>query len=237
MRNRLRRVGCYLVGFLLIAMLVITFLVLKILPDLEMIFADFGLSNSPMSEALIGFSGIASGYSWIAAVLFLFCAWAFYSETGWGYVHRVWLPRISRSAVRLRTAEVLSLLSVAQHAGRPLAGSISTLARYFYDARTRTRLLFARNEIEQGANAWQAMQQAGLLDTAELRALETAVDSPAQAWTLRQLSEVRRGRIAGQLDFYAELIQPIAVLILAAGVLAVSLGIIDPLFKLIRDLC
>ena len=62
-------------------------------------------------------------------------------------------------------------------AGRPLPAAISTLARYHFDKSVREKLLFARNEIEQGADDWTSLTESRLLTPQEASALANSSSS------------------------------------------------------------
>ena len=100
--------------------------------------------------------------------------------------------RLVRTARSDSTADVLQLLGVAIQTGRPLAGTLSTLARYHFDPAMRQKLLLARNEVEQGADVWQSLIEAGLLTHPEAHLLNTGERLGNQTWTMTQLVSAKR---------------------------------------------
>lgn len=234
--GRLHQLGCYLAGIIVLGALILGFIFHLIFPSFRQIMEDFSMDYPPAFEWLVGLGNFFMQFGVLIGLAIAVLLWLFYSQRGWRYFHRVWLPRLSRSATRLRGAEVLGLLAIADEAGRPLAGAISTLARYFYDRRIRGQLLFLRNEMEQGADVWPAMRDAGLVTPAEAAALAAAMDQPARTWTLRKLAELRRTKIANRLHLIGELLHPLAILLLAAAVLLVAIGALSPLLQLITSL-
>lgn len=236
LRARLRRNLGYLFGVLLATSFVMTFLLRKIFPSYQGIFADFQFETPQAFQWFYRLAQWVETYGVILAVPLLLVAFVYYSRRTWQYFHRRWLPRFSRSASYLRGADVLELLTLSHRKGRPVQGALSTLARYHYDPRLRSQLLFARNEVEQGAGVWESLLAARLLSAAETDALKTALDRRSQTWTIQQLVEVRRNRTAARLETLLDLLQPAIVLLIATGVLFAALAVLGPLFELTSGL-
>lgn len=133
----------------------------------------------------------------------------------------------------LHFADVLEKLSVTAEAGRPIAGAISTLARYHFDPALRRRLLFVRNEIEQGVDAWQSMQSVGLLSPQESHALATADHLGNRAWVLNRLADVKKRRTTVRLSRASDLILPIVILLAGAFVLLQAASIFSSLVEIV----
>ena len=130
----------------------------------------------------------------------------------------------------------MNLLSVSLRAGRPLAGALSTLARYHYDTLIRHKLLFVRNEIEQGADIWESMATARLLSTQESRALDCSTSSETRAWSMNQLAKLRRDQVSGRLELFTMILQVVVILMLAAAVLLVALACLSPLVEMVSEM-
>lgn len=233
---RVQQAANYFAGVVFVMTLVVSFLMIKILPEFSKMFAEFGLEPTTALDALLACGTFLSQFWYLFALLLLAAWWFFYSQTGWRYFHRTWLPRFSRLANRLIGADLLGMLALAKQQGRPLAGAISTLARYHYNQRVRTQLLYVRNEIEQGAEVWPSMTRAGLISAAESNALLTAPDEAARLWSMQQLADLRRRRVAERLEMLIDLLHPCVVLLLAGLVLFVAFATLGPLTYLIRSL-
>jgi type II secretory pathway component PulF len=146
------------------------------------------------------------------------------------------MGRLFRSQRDIRSADVLRKLGVTTRAGRPVAGAMSTLARYHFDPITRHQLLFARNEIEQGADVWKSMATAGLLTPPEMRLLHTAERVGNRVWVLNQIAQAKSRRTARRAERWAKLALPLLVLTLGSVVLVQALTVFLPLTQLIYAL-
>jgi len=234
--SRVNHAVGYFVGVILILAFIAAFLLVEIVPKFLTIFSEFAMSAPPALQRLASAGGFVTQFWYLFAAAMLALGWLFYSEKGWRLLHNEWLPWLSSSANKFRGADVLDLLALAEQAGRPLAGAMSVLARHHYDRRIRGQLLFVRNEIEQGAEVWQSMVQAKLLAPAEAYAITQAPDATTRVWSIQQLAVVRRQAVSRRLETMANILHPLCILLLAAGVLLVALGVLSPLLDMIQTL-
>ena len=126
------------------------------------------------------------------------------------------------------------MIAIASNAGRPMAGALSTLARYHFDSTLRNKLSFVRNEMEQGANLWQSMSAVDLLTDADVRALNLAERLGNRTWVLTQLANAKNRRAIRRLDYASQLVLPAVVLLMGLFVLFQALALFTPLTNIIR---
>ncbi|MGV3485763.1 MAG: type II secretion system F family protein [Planctomycetaceae bacterium] len=144
--------------------------------------------------------------------------------------------RLLSPVARLRTAEMLQMLSIATEAGRPVPASISTLARYHFDPNSRSKLLFARNEVEQGTDVWTSLADAKLLSSSEAHALAVATSNRSRSWTMRRLVQWKRQQVFQGTETAVMFARPFLTLIFAALVLTLCYSMFEFLTELIFGL-
>ena len=233
---RLRQTVFYVGITVTILILVLSFILIKIAPSFQAIFADFQLELPRLTIVFIRISTYIVNYWYQIAIVLLVVGWLFQSETSRRFFRRVLSSRVLRPIAELRSADLLDLLSVSLQSGRPLAGALSTLARHHFDSLMRHRLLFVRNEVEQGVDVWHSMATARLITPAEARALESSTSVDSRAWTMKRLARLKRDRVARQIDVCVNLLQPLFTLLLAGTVLFVALACLGPLIELTNGL-
>jgi len=147
----------------LIGLVFFVFLQVKIIPVFLKILSEFGAEPSRMLPWSIEVARGVAEYWWFTLLVMGGVLWLLFStRSEW----RFRLGLLWRAVYPLReldSADVLQKLGVAVTSGRPIPGALSTLARYHFDPTIRHKLLFVRNEVEQGADVWQTMTTAGLL--------------------------------------------------------------------------
>lgn len=211
---------------------ILTFLMIKIVPSFMSIFDDFDLDLPQITIRLIEISEFLVHYWYVVFFVIIGVLVLLSSRTLKNLFRRVLFPRLIPPVASLRSSELLDLLSVTVAAGRPLAGALSTLARYHLDPQVRRKLLFVFNEVEQGANPWKRMVSTRLLNAKEAAAIETATTPQSRAWTMNRLAGLRRDRFAAKVDAFGNLLQTGVTLCFGAVVLFVGVALLLPLFDL-----
>jgi type II secretory pathway component PulF len=223
----------YVVTVLLVSSLIVGFIEVKIRPALRQIFAEYGM-KAPVFRFSWEFGEFLVHYWYLPVFGLLVLFWFAFSARPGRFLRRTFLGRFVYPLRELRAAEVLKSLSVAAAAGRPMPGALSTLARYHFDPRVRNKLLFVRNEVEQGAEVWQSMAHAGLVTSPEARVLETAERVGNRPWALQQLAAGKERRTKRRLDRWSELLLPVLVAAMGIFVLFEALSLFVPLTKLLE---
>lgn len=212
------------------------FYFVKIVPAINVILSDYNVDRPAPLTWAIQMSQVAERYWWLWTLLIFGSIWYVRSaRTGRFLGQPIWIRRLSKLR-DLRSAEVLRKLSVAADAGRPIAGAISTLARYHFDPPTRHKLLFVRNEVEQGAEVWPSMASAGLLTAPDVTVLDAAERLGNRPWALKQLADGKERRADRWLKTLADLTMPVVVVVLGAFVLLQGLSLFVPLVHLLFTL-
>ena len=234
-----RRPGNTLIYFciwVLLAFPVVAFTQIKIVPELNKILYEFDIPRPWTLEWSLWFNVVIARYWWLAALGLLVLFWSAFSPRPGRFVRRTILGRFFQPLRQLHAADVLQKISIAMLAGRPVPGALSTLARYHFDPTTRNKLLFVRNEVEQGADVWQTMSAVDILTQPEVRAIATAERVGNRPWTLMQLAGGKRRRTVWRLDQLSELILPAVVIVVGAFVLLQGLSMFLMLTQLIHSL-
>ncbi len=235
-KARIRQSVSYAITLAMICLAVTAFLMIFIAPTYTELFGIFGLGLPPAFEALInlcnGFVGLLPSLAGLLLLVIVLC---------WLFQPVQWLRRgvwssLFRPAAQLRTAHVLRMLSLAMHRGRPLSGSVSTLARYHFDRGVRLKLLEARNYVEQGTDPWSSLAETGLLTPEETQSLQRASSPQLRTWIMDKLAEWREERVRQRGNWLSTLIHPVLVLVFGGIVLWVSLAFFSILTLMINAL-
>ncbi len=222
-----------------VMLLLIAFQVAFILPTFRQLIEEFGVARQPAlwSWRLLNFTvEILRAFTvWIS----LFGSVLLVALTlPWTrmIVRRNILPLLVRPIAKLRSAQLMRMLSVAEDEGRPIPGSLSTLAHYHFDRSVRMKLLVARNEVEQGAEIWSALSNARLITERESRALANSKCRSTRAWLLRRLATWKADGVERRAITTLALVQPTVILILGAIVLCVAWASIGFISHIISSL-
>jgi len=233
--SRLRSTKLYLWAILLLGFPIVVFIEIQIVPKFREILSEFELQLPDVTESFFQMTGIFENFAWLI-ILALIVGLVSFVFTRRGRMTRREIARFISPARARRSAGLLRLISIASNAGRPIAGALSTLARYHFDPTIRQKLLFVRNEIEQGAELWQSMNSAELITEADARALHLSERLGNRSWVLTQLAYAKDRRAQRRLDRISQLLMPAVVMLIGMFVLFQALALMTPLANLIRSL-
>lgn len=234
--SRWRKSAVYVCAVLLVAFVVVTFLQIKIVPEFEKIISEFDLTMPQSLRWAIEFANFSANYWFLFALGIIALCWLIFTSWPGRRLRRAILGRFFRPLRELRVADVFQQLSVVAESGRPIAGAVSTLARYHFDPTLRNQLLFVRNEIEQGADAWQSMGAAGLLKPPEVRVLAAADRVGNRPWALRQIAQLKLRQTTRRIARWSDLIAPLVIILLGGFVLFQAVGIFASLIGIVQSL-
>jgi type II secretory pathway component PulF len=233
---RMRKLRFYVCLLLFVGFFIVAFWQIRIVPELEKIMVEFSVSDTELLKWSRTFSLVFANYWFLFALAIIVVFWLAFSSWPGRRLRLAILGRLFRPLRALHMADVLEKLSVAIQAGRPITGSLSTLARYHFDPTLRHQLLFIRNEMEQGADVWQSMASIGLLSPPEVHVLETADRVGNRPWVLKQIALVKRRRTMRRLEQLSELALPVVILLAGSFVLIQALGLFGPLVHILDSL-
>lgn len=211
----------------LVALPITFYLGFRINPRYVRIFDDFGMRHTPWLSVAGAFFKYFAAF-WLLASLGALVA---------AIVSRL-APQAWRSVTRsiglgglgvlgdARAADWLGSLGVAAKAGETSADAVAGLTSGTPDAGLRAVLRHA---------AASRSAPRGILSAAETAALD-GVSADGRSWVWQALARRHRERILDRMWLFSELVLPLLVLVMGAFVFVQAMGMMQPLFDLIRGL-
>jgi type II secretory pathway component PulF len=228
----------YMAFVLIVMAVVLSFMMIKIVPDFQRIFYEFNIELPQMTLLAITvsqwFAYYAAAPIGLAASLFLLGALL----VGVCYlcdipVLRPWGDLVFR---RRRLAHVLRILSVATQTREPLAEVLRRVSIVFPSAPIRNQLGPAVAAVRAGVDWREALHDARIITTSERALLNSAERAGNLPWALRQIALRREKRAVYRLVAAVQVLFPIAILVFGGFVAFVVVSLFIPLVKLISAL-
>ncbi len=225
-------------ALLTIATAIVTYLIVKIVPEFKAIFDGFGVDLPPATKAVIEVSDFAFSYWYLfivpvtATVVAFF--WLVYSSL-WnqlthGYTRfaglwpRYWLPGVLRT------------LSLSAASGQPLGRALDCVMLDLPPGRSAKVVSALRHRVNGGEDAIAAMQSVGLLRASEAAFLHSSLRTHHLDWGLRHLADSVERRRRNLFRKLSQFIGPGVVLIVGAIVMFLARGFFEPMITLLNDL-
>ena len=191
----------YIICVMLVMFGVLTFLIIKIVPEFDKIFDEFEVELPAITQLAIAISYFFVHYLAAPTILALTVFALGAVVVGICYlcdvpVFRGWTDRLFHGR---RTADILRILAVATEQRQPLAVVLQRLAVVYPSSTIRRQLEPASLAVESGANWLDALGKSRIVSGAEealLKASERAGNLP---WALRQIAKRREKRAVYRL--------------------------------------
>ena len=215
---------------------IVTFVMIKIVPTFKTIFADFAMELTPTMQITVG---ICDAFAKFAPFFFIFAVYLFllvWFGDPLRWLRRSFLHRFTRRFLDVDTPDLLRQIALTREAGKPIAGSMATLARCHHNPRTRRQILRAWNAAEHGGDPWSALADQQLITEEEVRVIRASETLDNTPWALRQLATVRLGKTNRRLQVASRLLPVFLLLPVAAFVALLAIGALSNLSLLIQNL-
>jgi type II secretory pathway component PulF len=225
----------YIVFLLGFAINVLIFLTLKIVPQFEKIFKDFGMPL-PAVTRLVFSSFRFIGMNWylftpISLALMVLLVYGLLRYAGvieWELPGTNWLVR------RLDAAAVLDALSLATERQRPMVEPLAALADAYPKQSVRRRLERVLADVAAGHDWCQSLHRRGMIGRADLALLQAAARVGNLSWAMREMADSNRRRFLYRSYALVQLAYPPLILLIALAEAYVVLALFLPIVYLIR---
>ncbi len=227
----------YLCGLILFACWVITFMMLRIMPEFRKIFEEFDAELPPLTQVLVSVSESVANFWALYSLLLLFLLLAFILLCIQYVAGIRWsMPLVDRLTRRLDTAVILESLALAAERNVAFSSAIETLARWYPRGTIRKRLGAAQNALKAGTEWGQSLAEQDLIRPVEVAVFQAASRAGNLSWALREMAGSNRRRLNYRLYNMVQVLFPLAIVAIGLVVMAYVVGYFLPLVHLIRNL-
>ena len=221
----------YLVILTLFALTIVTFVSLKILPELYKIFQEFEAELPAVTQLVVAATDVFASYGFLlvlplavvfgALLLYLIFGYIGFFEFGVPWFDRLGQAVLGPLARRLDSAAIFEALALVAQRQRPLPEGIETLARWYPKPSIRQRLGRALRHVKAGADWCASLAGEGLITRADRAVLQAAQRVGNLPWALREMADSNRRRLAYRVQVLIQILFPVVI-----GLYALTVGII-----------
>jgi general secretion pathway protein F len=215
---------------------ILSYIILKIMPQYEKIFRDFGTRLPEITRDLLevcrwGFLWLPLGIFWICAVgLVIYGLLRYTDSIRWDLPGMGWLLR------RRHIATVLDALALAAERERPWDEALATLAGSYPQRSVARRLWAVYDDSQTGCDALQSLHARGLLGQSDMAVLESARRNGNFAWAAREMADSNRRRFIYRTYAVVQVVFPMAIIVYGLLMAAIYGAAFLPLIQLITTL-
>jgi type II secretory pathway component PulF len=210
---------------------------LKIVPNFQKIFKDFGMKLPAITQGVITTCEYAANWWFLAAPFWLFTiALLFYCMLRYAGWIRWDLPGFAMLARRRHTATLLDGISLAARQQKPVANAVMQLAAGYPHPKIARRLWAAYDAMQEGKDDLECLYQRGLLSEVDLALLQAAQRNGNFAWAAKELADSNRRRWLYWTNALAQIVFPPIIILYAIVVVWFAAALFLPLISLIQNL-
>lgn len=227
----------YLALVILVAVGMLTYLMIKIIPVFWQLLREFELDVPAETRWLIVVTGFAAD-DWyitipVAGVLILALV------VGLLYYVRFSpcdLPVIRILWARVDSALAMRWLAIGIEQKRPIGEVVRMLAGYFPRKGMRARLRAAVKRIDAGADWCDSLRQVGVVRQPESVVFQAAERTGNLVWALKEMADSSVRRIAYRMRAWLGVAFPVALIAVGACILLIAFAVLTPLLSMLQRL-
>ena len=229
----------YIANVFLFIQVISGFIIYFYAPRYEAIFRDFGIKLPRFTIATINFSHMLGDFAGGAPLILLILLeliilallpFGLFNVFEWN------LPFTDYIYRRRHTTLVLRSLALATEGGKPITSGLASLVRDYPSSWVRKRLIRVDDDIRRGLDWVVSLEENDLLRQSDAGVLSAAQRVGNLSWALREMAESNERRLGYRLQFWLQMLFPLAVIALGALVFVFCVAYFAPLVRLIEVL-
>jgi type IV pilus assembly protein PilC len=225
-----------------VALIVIVFLLLFVIPKFTGIFKSTGHELPGVTQFVLSISdGIANGWFYILiGFIILYTLYRVYKSSEQGRLQldtlKLKAPIIGKASLRILTARLSRTLATLTSSGITLTQSIRIASKVVANKLAEDRLLDVEDNIKQGKTLHQAIKAAGIFPGMLMHMTKIGEESGTLDDMLEKAAAYFEEEADSAITKVTTLLQPILLVIVAVLVLFIILSVILPMFDMYSNI-
>jgi type IV pilus assembly protein PilC len=228
----------YPVILLVLAMIVVTIIVVRVVPEFGAFYNQFGHELPWSTRLIVGLSEFVTSYFvfillGVAAVAFAFWAWV--RQPGQRRkLDRLMLrvPGLGPIAQKFSTSQAARTLATLLGGGIPLVNALEVSSRSLSNQYMAAELQTAAQQVREGRALAAAMQDSGAFADVAIKMVEVGESTGALQEMLNSLADFYDEEIETNLGRFVTLVEPILLVVMGMIIAGLLLALYLPLFNL-----
>ena len=221
-----------------VALMVVTFLLIFIVPKFTAIFETTGHEMPGITAVVLGISKFMTN-DWLyllVGIIVIFALFRLYKSSPAGRLQydtiKLKIPVIGKASLRIMTARLCRTLSTLTSAGISLTQSIRIASKVVSNRLAEVRLLDVEDQIKQGKTLNLAIKSAGIFPGMLMHMTKIGEESGTLDEMLERASAYFEEEADTAIGKVTALLQPVLLVIVAVMVLFIILSVMLPMFSI-----
>ena len=239
LKSKIKKALNYPVAVVVIALIVTSILLIKVVPQFQTIFEGFGAQLPAFTLMVIGISDFMVAYWW----MFLF------GIIGFGFAYKKMLAgsksmRDNQDRVLLKApiiGEILHKAAIARYtrtlsttfaAGVPLVEALDSAAGASGNALYRDAIIRVKNDVTTGMQMNMAMQSTGIFPNMVVQMIAIGEESGSIDAMLSKVADIYEQQVDDAVDGLSALLEPLIMSVLGVLVGGLIIAMYLPIFQM-----
>ncbi|RUO75788.1 type II secretion system inner membrane protein GspF [Idiomarina seosinensis] len=238
MRSQLTQASVYPLMLTLVAIGIVIFLLVSIVPQIVDNFSTMGQSLPPTTTAMLSISEFLQNYGlWmlviLAVAMVIFKQWLRVDKNKYRYhLMLLRLPFLGKIIRGVSTARFARTLSILTSSAVPLLTGLQITAKVIGNLAIREAIETAATHVKEGSSLRAALQQTGLFPPMMLHMIAAGEKSGELEQMLRRTADNQDREFEGLVQVSLKVFEPALIVTMAGIVFFIVLAIIQPILQL-----
>ena len=232
----------YPLTILVVAVAVVMFLVVKVVPTFVSMFADLGAQLPLPTRMLLATSSFLNNFWWAILLIFLIGGYLFYraSQTSAGKYKLDQLllniPVIGSAARQIYIARFSSTLAILLDSGVDLLSSLAIVENVVGNSVYAEAIVEARINVREGSSLSETLADKDIFPDMIVQMINVGEESGSIGDMLYNISDFYQRKVQSAIDGVVSLIEPILIVGLAVVIGFVAISIVTPMFDMFQQI-
>lgn len=239
LKSRVQSALVYPLVLMILAVFILLFLLVYFIPRFSSIFAEFGGSLPPLTEAIVAVSEFVMDY-WLAVagvIIFLILTTRSYLAREEGKAaFEQWIlksPILGQLTARFAFVRFARMLGTLLNAGVPLLSALHVAKEAIGNRTLANTMDDAIEKVRKGTSLSQSLRECPkLFSGANIEMIAIAEESSRLGEELTRLAEVNEKELDRNLKTAVSFAEPVMLFLMAAFVGTIVIGMLLPIFNL-----
>lgn len=240
--NKVKSALYYPLVVLLVAMAVVIFLVVNVVPTFVSMFSGLGAQLPLPTRMLLGTSTFIQNYWWLILSFILLLAYALYRfyKTSRGKYKMdsllLKIPVIGNMFKKIYLARFSSTLAILLDSGVDLLSSLAIVEDVVGNSVYANNIVNSRIRVREGENLSETLEDKKTFPEMMVQMINVGEESGSLGEMLNKISEFYDREVRSAVDGTVSLIEPVLIVFLAVVIGFVAISIVTPMFDMFEQL-
>lgn len=240
LRARVKAAFAYPVILVVAGVLVVTFLLIKIIPQFSQIFLSANVALPLPTRILLAISGFLQSLWWLIFIFMLAGAFAMrraaLTDTGRYYIHLAVLrtPLLGGLLLKATIASMTRSLALLTRSGIPILQALKIVEQTLENIVLARVLQNVQGQVTEGKKLTEPLAMSGFFPPMVIQMLSAGEDSGSLDRMLEDIANFYDVEVSTTVDNLTSLLEPFLLLIMGGMVAFIALSVLLPIFNLVK---